>query len=74
MRSRFLTGLSAAIRMGTEGPPVLQQMLWEQEMWQRFGLTRETAGKRPHLELADYQKCIVMIRREEAAQASRRPR
>jgi hypothetical protein len=50
-------------------------MLWEQEMWQRFGLTRETAAERSHLEMADYQLCIAMIRRDEsarAAQANRR--
>lgn len=46
-------------------------------MWQRFGLTREAARLRPHLELADYQQCIAMIKREEAAQAAqanRKPR
>jgi hypothetical protein len=45
-------------------------MLWEQEMWQRFGLTKETAAKRPHLEMADYRQCIAMIRRDEAARAA----
>ena len=58
--------------MGTAGPAVLDQFLTERELWQQLGLTREAARKRPHRELADYTLIISMIRREEAAQASRR--
>jgi hypothetical protein len=64
--------MSAAIRMGTPGPPVLHQFLLEKALWQNFGMTREAAKLRPHRELAEYQLIIQLIQREEAAQANRR--
>jgi hypothetical protein len=64
--------MSAAIRMGTEGPPVLQQYLTERILWQNFGLTKKQAKRRPHLELNEYMLIARLIQREETAQANRR--
>ena len=71
MPSRFLTGLSAAIRMGTQGPPVLQKFLMEQQMWTRLGQAGTPLSERPHLEVRDYQLIISMLQRDENARASR---
>ncbi len=60
--------------MGTPGPEVLHDFLVEREFWQQLGLTREALRDRPWREVEDYALIIQMIRREEAAQANRKPR
>ena len=70
-RPSFLTSLSAAIRMGTRGPEILQRFLLERELWKQLGLTREGIASRPHKEIRDLELIISMIQREEAAQAKR---
>ena len=52
--------------MGTQGPEILHQFLLEQALWQRLGLTRETAKLRPHRELDEYALIITLIQQEEA--------
>ena len=73
-RVSFPDRLSAAIRMGVEGPPILSQYLMEQEMWQRLGITRGIPlDDRPHRELADYLLIISLLQREEAAARRQKP-
>ena len=54
--------------MGTEGPPVLQDFLMEQEFWRRFGATSQDLENWPHRKVTDYSLIITLIRREEDAQ------
>ena len=75
MRSRFMTSLSAAIRMGTQGPPIFQKFLMEREWWRQMGLAGTPLADRPHREVADYEFIMVMLQRDEnarAAQSNRR--
>ena len=75
MPSTFLTSLSAAIRMGTAGPPIFQKFLMEREWWTQLGMAGTPLSERPHREVADYELIIAMLRRDEnarAAQANRR--
>lgn len=62
----FLARMSAAIRMGTPGPAILDQFLTEREFWKQLGLTREDLRTRPHREIAEYTLIISLIQREEA--------
>lgn len=69
----FLARLSAAIRMGTEGPPVLDKFLTEREFWKELGLRSDVpAEDRPHRELAEYKLIISLIKREEARLGAQR--
>lgn len=64
---------SAAIRMGTPGPPSLGTFLLERELWKQLGLRREDLVERPRREVEDYLLFIELICREERkAQAQNR--
>ena len=59
--------------MGTPGPAVLNRFLGEREFWKGLGVSSGTRlADMPHKLVHDYALIIQMIRREEAAQASRR--
>ncbi len=67
----FLMELSAAVRMGTVGPPALSRFLLRQEFWQRLGMRPDDIEALPQQEFVDYCSIIQVMRREEQAQAKK---
>lgn len=62
---------SAAIRMGTAGPPSLSKFLFLREFWTQLGMRAEDIEKLPAQEVEDYIFFIQAIRREEEARSRR---
>lgn len=70
----FLMSLTAAIRSGSGGPPVLGRFSLEQQIYKRLGQTWDQFKQRPYQEVQDYLLIIQLICREEEAQNRRRSR
>ena len=57
--------LSAAIRMGTPGPPVLGRFLLRRMFWKELGMREADVLALPAQEIDDYVLIFQMIQREE---------
>lgn len=61
-----------AVRMGTAGPPELQEFLVDREFYRELGWSAEYRKSRPLRQVQDYAAIISVIRREEEARARAR--
>lgn len=64
-------GTSAAIRMGTAGPPSLSAFLLRREFWKQLGMRGEDIEKLSAQEVDDYILFFQLIHREEEERARR---
>lgn len=65
---------SAAIRMGTPGPPSLSRYLLRREFWKQLGMRESDVLALPAQELEDYVLFMQLINREEQERARRSSR
>lgn len=63
---------SAAIRMGTQGPPSLNTFLLRRKFWQELGMRGDDILALSAQEIEDYVLFFQLIQREEQARQNRR--